>query len=160
MKKGFSLIEILVVLSVFVLLVFISNQIFFSTLKGTEKTQAITAVKQNGNYAVSVIQRSLRNSKGLVSCTTTANKIDYYDADGKQTFFSCVGMGGPGDAYIASGSARLTSEEVKVTRCEVICRTTTTPQEVEVNFTLEKKGAIRVQEKAIFDFKAKVVLRN
>lgn len=159
MKKGFSLIEILVVLSVFVLLVFISNQIFFSTLRGTSKTQATTAVKQNGNYAVSVIQRSLRNSKRLVSCTATFERVDYYDADGNQTFFSCVGVGTE-DAYIASGSARLTSEDVKVTACTISCKVSAVPQETEINFTLEKKGAARVEEKAAFDFKTRVVLRN
>lgn len=157
MKKGFSLIEILIVLSVFVLLVFISNQIFFSTLRGTSKTQAITAVKQNGNYAVSIIQRSLYSSRGLVSCT--ADRVNYYDADGKQTFFSCSQLG-TDNAYIASDSARLTSEDVKVTVCTVLCKVSAAPQEVELNFTLERKDAIKIQEKAAFDFKTRVVLRN
>lgn len=157
MKKGFSLIEILVVLSVFILLVFISNQIFFSTLRGTSKTQAITTVKQNGNYAVSIVQRALYNSKGLISCT--ADRVNYYDADGKQTFFSCSQLG-TDNAYIASDSARLTSEDVRVANCAVSCKLTTAPQEVELNFTLEKRDAIRIQEKAAFDFKTRVVLRN
>ncbi|MBI2590674.1 MAG: prepilin-type N-terminal cleavage/methylation domain-containing protein [Candidatus Blackburnbacteria bacterium] len=164
-KSGFSLLEILVVLSLFVLVALLANQIFFSALRGASKSEATTLVKQNGNYALSVIQRNLYNSRGIITCAAgaTGTSITYFDADGRQASFSCVNAGGTGDSYIASGSARLTSEDVSVTSsCSITCDPSPpgTPREVIVSFELKKRTGERVEEKAAFPFQTRVVLRN
>ena len=161
-KKGFSLIEVLVVLSIFVLIAIIANQLLFPVFRGSEKTGAAIIVKQNGNYAISVIQRELYNSKGVSGCT--GEIISYLNADNQPTSISCpTGTGGKISLTPSSGVARdLTSNEVQVQSCTVECLPLP-PQEIRqviVNFTLEKAGAARTEEKASFNFQTSVTLRN
>lgn len=157
MRNGFALIEILIVLVVFVLLTALANQVFFSVLRGSQKSEALTLVKQSGNQAISVIQRSLYNARGIVSCVQ--DKVTYRDADGQQTSFACSGVGGE-DGYIASGSARLTGQELNATSCSISCNTTVNPAQVTVSFTLKKKTGERPEERVTLPFQTQVVLRN
>lgn len=154
---GFALLEMLVVLSIFGLVVALASQIFFSALRGTVKTEALTRVKQNGNYALSVMQRALRNSKGNIECSDQS--VTYSDALGNRTSFSCLGAGGS-DGYIASGSARLTGSDVRVSSCVITCAPAILPREVEISITLEGKDSFRAEEKVSLPFYTRVTLRN
>lgn len=161
MKKGFTLLEILVVLSLFVLVSLLANQVFFSALRGTSKSDATTLVKQNGNYALSVMQRNLYNSRGITGCSS--GRIIYLDADGNPAYFLCVVAEGTAtDGYIASGSARLTTDDVAVTSCSMTCSPSLpeTPREVSISFELKKAVGERVEEKSVLPFQTRVVLRN
>lgn len=160
-KNGFTILEILVVLSLFVLIALLANQVFFSALRGTSKSDATTLVKQSGNYALSVMQRNLYNSRGITGCSS--DRVTYLDADGNQTYFLCVPAAGTAtDGYIASGSARLTTEDVVVTSCSVTCSPSLpeTPREVSVLFELKRAIGERVEEKSTLPFQTRVVLRN
>lgn len=159
-KKGFSLIEVLVVLSIFVLIAIIANQLLFPVFRGSEKTGAAIIVKQNGNYAISVIQRELYNSKGVFDCA--ANRVTYFDADGELTSISCsIGSGSKIFLASRSGARDLTSSEVEVESCTITCPPPSPPyKQVGIEFTLKKAGAVRVEEKASFDFRTSVTLRN
>lgn len=155
-QKGFSLLEILVVLTVFVIIAAIANQVFFSTLRGTSKSEATSLVKQNGNYAISVMDRSLKNAQRLTECL--ADRVSYLDAAGTQASFACIGTGGS-DGYIASDSGRLTSDQVTLTKCAMSC-TAGSPSEVIFDFTLAKKAGNRTEEQSTFDFSTRVTFRN
>lgn len=154
-KKGFSLIEVLVVLSVFALIAVIANQVLFPIFRGGGKTGAAIIVKQNGNYAVSVIQRELYSARQVSSCTL--NEVQYTSADGQSVLLSCTHSGG-----ISLGSSRsLTSTEVEVESCRITCLPPSPPyKEVIIDFNLGKSGATRAEEKASFPFRARVTLRN
>ncbi len=63
MKKGFTLIELLVVMGVLFVVGLIVGAILFSSLRGANKTNAITVVRQNGNYTISQMVKTIRNAK-------------------------------------------------------------------------------------------------
>lgn len=158
-KKGFSLIEVLVVLSIFVLIAIIANQLLFPVFRGSEKTGAAIIVKQNGNYAISVIQRELYNSKGVSLCAPEI--VTYFDADGDLTSLSCsIGSGSKIFLASRSGARDLTSPEVEVESCNITCLPLPPYKQVGIVFTLKKKDAVRVEEKASFNFRTSVTLRN
>ncbi|OGH42386.1 MAG: hypothetical protein A3H79_00140 [Candidatus Levybacteria bacterium RIFCSPLOWO2_02_FULL_36_8b] len=113
--KGFTLIELLVVIAVLVFVGIFIGSILFSSLRGTNKTNTLTVVRQNGSFAISQTTKMLRNARSfegvsidgenyVTDCTQvippsptpppdpikyTYLKITSFD-DG-QTIFSCSG---------------------------------------------------------------------
>ena len=119
-KKGISLIEILVVITVFSILGILASRAVLLTIRGTKKSDSLIKVRGNLDYSMAVIERQLRNASQVSPCPNTDGLIlDYLDAEGVAASFSCHDIGTEG--YVASGSARLTSDEIKVTSCSFIC---------------------------------------
>lgn len=151
-KNGFTLIEMLVVIGIFGILAFIGSNMFFTILKSSAKTRVLAEVKQNGNYALSVMGRMIRNAKSIEDCPGDSIRIENPDRD--NTTFSCSG------GRIASNSANLTSDKVAVTGCNFSCAGTI-PEVVTISFTLSQSGTTtRPEEEAMIDFRTTVSLRT
>lgn len=107
-KKGFSLVEILVVILIFSILAVITTQTLVLSLRGSRKSESVARVRENIDYSLSVMQRLLRNAKS-VNCpdNKTVSFIDEYGNTGQ---FVCT------SEQIASGSAqiRITSPNVNI----------------------------------------------
>ena len=73
--QGFTLIEIIVVVSILGMVAFFGSNMLFTILKGSLKTKVMSEVKQDGSFAISTMERMIRNAKELVSCDTTILKI-------------------------------------------------------------------------------------
>ena len=117
---GISLFEILIVISVFALLAAVSTQSIFLTLRGARKSDALGKVRENLGYALAVVERQLHNATYVVECPNSDTSIiNFEDQEGNSASFSCQNIGTSG--YIASGSARLTSDEIEVTSCVFTC---------------------------------------
>lgn len=160
-QTGFSLIEILVVLSIFVVIAVIANQVFFSTLRGGSKSEATTLVKQEGNYTLSVIERGLQSAQSITSVCTdpaaTLSSINYLDSTGTSASFSCQ------TGYVASGSGnlRLTTEKVTTVSCSFQCFKESGLATVSAQFALKRAGSgLLPREQTQLDFKTRVLLRN
>ncbi len=78
-SRGFTLIELLVVMTLLLAVGTIIGVILFSSLRGTSKTNTITAVRQNGNYAISQMVKTIRN----------ANRFDGMSTDGINYITNC-----------------------------------------------------------------------
>lgn len=118
-EQGLSLIEILVVITIFAVLGVIISSSVILTIQGTKKTEALIRVRENVNYSLSVMDRNLKNANSITSCTDSQS-IAYLDQYGRSSTFSCVGVGSD-NAYIASGSSRLTASSTKIISCSIIC---------------------------------------
>jgi len=68
MKKenAFTLVEILVVIAVTSVLLLILTQIFFSSLRGNNKAQALALIKQNSQSVLDSMDKSIRNADNIV----------------------------------------------------------------------------------------------
>lgn len=62
-KTGFTLIELLVVIGIMAVVGGVGTDLFVSILKGANKANVINEVKQNGNYALDIMERNIRNAK-------------------------------------------------------------------------------------------------
>lgn len=159
-SRGTSLFELLVVLTIFVIVVAAANQVFFTTLRGSKKSEVTSTVKQEANYAMSVIERALHSASSIVNCN--ARDITYLDADGRQGSFSCQGVGDSG--YIASSSARLTQDSVAVTACNFSCPSESgVTTSVIINMTLRQArggAGLRPEEKSQLQLQTRILLRN
>ena len=156
---GISLVEIMVAVVVFTILGVLTTNVVFLTLRGTQKSQSIIKIREKMNYVVSIIQRQLRGAQKITTCPNTdTTMIEFSNEDGITSSFSCNDIGEEG--YIASGSARLTSDDISITSCSFLCEEEAgNPAVILLKLVAEdaeEEGVIK--GKATFD--SIIVLRN
>lgn len=74
-QKGYTLVELLTVIVVLIIAGTLIISIFVSSLRGTNKTNSITAVSENGRYALEQMSRSIRNAETFEG--VSLDGIDY-----------------------------------------------------------------------------------
>lgn len=162
-SKGFTLIEILVVIGVLAIIVVVGSTSFFNLLKGSTKTRTASLVKQNGDYALAVMERMIRSGKIIKNtevppqeCESGMSKLKISNPDGGETEFSCT------DNPISSNSAKLISDQITVNNCLFDCQEGGyfDPDVVTIDFTLSTGSPTQPEEFATLNFKTTVVLRN
>ncbi|HUS52055.1 MAG TPA: type II secretion system protein [Candidatus Bathyarchaeia archaeon] len=165
-KSGFTLIEMLVAIGILGIVAILGSQMFFTILKGSAKSRVLADVKQNGNYALSVMSRMIRNARSVTDCSGISDKaITIVSPDKEITEFKCA------DEKIASRSASappkhspfdLTGDQVQVVDCGAVftCDPTVTPNLVTISFTLVPTTGTRIEETAEVNFKTTISLRT
>ena len=153
--KGFTIIELLVALVIFVVLAFFATQSLANILQSRTKAEVTRAVRQDADYTISVMERHLRGALSVTCVSPT--QITYVDPDGKSASFSCTNVG-TSNAFVASGSARLTTTEARVTNCVFSCLSTSV---VNISLTLQQaKQTTDPRQTAIVSVSSQVALRN
>lgn len=139
-KKGFTLVEMVVLMGVIAIVGVMISNLFLTNLRTAAKTKALTEVKQNGDYVLSVMERMIRNAREVSDYN--ALSITVINPDEGTTVFRCEN---DGDEKITSNSAALTSIKVRVSSdCEEFLSyqaPTGKPLVVKIKFTLSQKGA-------------------
>ncbi len=174
--SGVSLIEMLMVIFVFSILGVVVTRVVSLSLRGTTKSENVSVVKQNVDFAISTMERQLRSAVNL-DCNLTCGPLDpcsdyelYYN-DGRNsvnnTYFRCVTSGT--DTYIASSSGtlpdvRLTSPDVQITNCSsapfiFTCNSSSKPDSVEITITGRRAGTTGAEGSQVTS-STKVLLRN
>lgn len=131
---GFSLFEMLIVITIFAVLGVLTSRIVLLSLRGVSKSSSLLSVRENLDFALSVIDRNIRNANSIVSCTD--KQITYTDENGQTSTFSCREIG-TSSGNIASASAQLTSKDVNVTDCTITCNLDSSgnPPSVSIDLT-------------------------
>ncbi len=91
-NKGYSLIELLVVMVIFTGLGIIVTQSLATTLKGSKKSETTGRLRENIDNALSVMEREIRNAKSIESCES--NSLVYTDQQDEEESFTCFASGG------------------------------------------------------------------
>ena len=76
-KKGFTLVEMLVVIAVVAVVGVIITTIFIRSLRGSNKAQIISSIKQNGQLVLENIDKTIRNADNLVCISSNADNTVY-----------------------------------------------------------------------------------
>lgn len=177
-SAGFTLVEILVVMIVLIFLGAIIGSIIMSVLRGTNKTNTLTMVRQNGSYAISQISKMLRNAKNfegvsidgaggsyITNCVSSTEykymKIKSFDEG--VTTFSCAGS----PLKISSGSAELLdTSAVIVDECYFRCTVSGVSDypRIDIYFSLRANSSSLLPERKASEsailFNTTVNLRN
>lgn len=186
-QKGFTLVEILAVMMVFGIIGGISAGILVTTLRTSNKSNMITQVKQNGDYAISQIAKTIRNSYSLTypplpcgdaSSPTVTQYISVVDSTGSPSTISCVGAVPspavptipPNSITLQQGSSAQTSlidpTLVQTSSCSFTCIQATTSDYpvIQIAFSLLQKGLTNFSEQvasaSAINFSTSVVFRN
>lgn len=156
-NNGFSLIEILVVISIFAVIGILSTRALFQTLRSARKSDSLVRVRENVNYALGIIERQVRNAESINCTSVTPQNLPYVSGDGVSTFFNCtIGAGG----RIASGSAVLTSNDITITGCTFTCtQAVNNPPSVNISITAEDNTSTG-PEKGSVTSQTEILLRN
>lgn len=157
MKKGVTLIELLVVITIFSFLAILTTRGVLLTLRGARKSESISRVRENLGYSFAVMERHLRNADSVTCASPT--RVDFQDKEGNPVYFSCEDLST--DGYISSSSARLTSEEVRITACNFTCEVGSAgvPPSVSVSISGEEPSSVGI-EGAQVTVTTKVLLRT
>lgn len=189
-NEGFTLIELMVVITVLIVVGGVLLGTLFSTLRGVTKTNTINTVRSNGNYAITQMAKMIRDAKTLdklnatsfTSCVVTQpvsptplptliplSSITFSSFDGGQVTFSCD------STTISSASATLNpvslidTSAVSLTSCAFYCtqETILDAPRIEISFSLKQYEApginLGLERKAsvsAIPFHTSVTMRN
>jgi prepilin-type N-terminal cleavage/methylation domain-containing protein len=156
-RSGFTLIEMLVVMFVFSTLAVLATQSIALTLRGSRKSEAMSEVRSNVEYAMNVMERLLHNAKGFDCSASSGSQLIYEDEYGEIAEFTCESTG----EYIASNSARLTSGSVRITNCNIFssCQSVSAPHSIDIGITAEAVD-LSGAEGAQVTSSTRILLRN
>lgn len=122
--KGFSLIEILIVLVILPVIAIISTQSLINVLSGQKKVESETQARRGIEQIFSYMQRNIFNAQN-VTCPDTNNIIFQKDVSvsGK---FSCTTNATSGGTMlfyedITGGSVQINDDAVNVNKCIIQC---------------------------------------
>lgn len=169
-SKGFTLIEILVVIGVLAIIVIIGSTSFFNMFKGSTKVKATNLVKQEGNYALDIMTKMVRNAREILVntdsppriCVLGMNKLKIKNPDGGETEFECDGSAISSTSAVTADQVPITSDQITVDSCSFDCVEGGyfDPDVVTIDFTLSSGSFLPPEEQAITNFRTTVVLRN
>ncbi|MCL5434898.1 MAG: type II secretion system GspH family protein [Patescibacteria group bacterium] len=180
--RGYTLVELLAVMSIVIVVGVIAAGILTSSLRGGSKSNVLDNVRQNGNFAITQISKMIsysQNFNGIstdgtfyrTNCTQiippspspTPTPVVYKfikitSFDGGQTIFSC------NNSTIASnGASLIDTSSVSVVLCSFSCTQDNFGQAptIGINLTLSKNNPNNFAEKgAIVPFQTSVTIRN
>jgi prepilin-type N-terminal cleavage/methylation domain-containing protein len=161
---GFSLIEMLVVIIVFSILAILATQSLATSLRGTRKSESIGHVRENIEYAMSIMERSLRTASELDCTPSSSSEIVYRTFSNVEASFECTGTN------IASSSGGITKNLINAVDVNIVgCGTETTftcnrgsggnPDSVVIRVTAEEKDNTDI-ESAKYTSETRILLRN
>lgn len=159
-KKGFSLIELIVVIGLLSLLLLAISSTMLMSIVSSNRIRTVSAVKTAGNYALGQIQSMVRSAKSVTSCNSTTSTITIVNPDGGSTTLTTFNAG----TYtrIASNSAYMTPTNINTTSFSLGCEPSDTePTQVNVSFDLQNKiTTLRTVENPMLHFETSINLRN
>lgn len=183
LSRGFTLIELLAVIIVLIVISSIIVGVFMTTLRSVNKSNSLSAIRENGNYAITQISKMIRYSSkfdgvsqdGITyinNCTSGVIQNTKYaylkvtDYDNYSTTFTCsTGLGGNIASTSGSLSDNLLDSSIinSVDVCSFSCYQAN-PNDLPVitfNLTISQKGSIGIIERnTTVPFQTSIIFRN
>jgi prepilin-type N-terminal cleavage/methylation domain-containing protein len=101
-NKGFTLMEILVSVGILSIVATLLAQVLFTTVHVNKKTEILSNIKQDGNFALDVIGRMVRSAKSIDVCAN--NDLEIRNPDNNVTTITCFSDGKAARVASVSGS--------------------------------------------------------
>lgn len=169
--RGYTIIELLAVVSILVIISSVIVGILYGSLRGSSKTKITTEVVQNGNYVLSVFSSAVVDSVNVTQingvnindCTASPSgtSVTLKRLDESTTTFSCA------NNSVSSGSASLINEsqvQIGDNSCTFYCDQKSDDAYaipiVGVKFTLEDKNTGLFETRSSSIFETSVSIRN
>ena len=170
LQKGFTLVEITIALFIIVSVGSLIVGIFFSTLRGTNKSNVLALVKQDGTAAITQMAKMIRYAKSIdvptASCDNRAlSSVIFTSYDERQTTFQCPATPNSPIASVSGTTSvpLLDANNTAVVACSFRCyqASAVVPQTVTINFTLRQRSTtVDVDQSTTIPFETSVTIRN
>ena len=181
LQGGYTLIELLAVITIVVVVGTIVAGILISSLRGGSKSNVLDNVRQNGNYAVTQMSKMIIYAQsfngvsrdGGLSYTTNCTQVipsspaptptayqyvKITSFDGGQTIFSCNSL-----TIASNGASMIDTSTVSLVLCSFTCTQNNFGQAptIGINLTLKQSTLSSFAEKqATIPFQTSVTIRN
>lgn len=165
LNEGFTLIEVLAAITVLVVIGTIVGSIFLSSVKGTTRATTLSVARQNGAYALSQIEKTIRNAQAITSspnpCApipTPASSITILGVDNTTTAFACTGS-----TLTSNGGSLIDTSSLAVASCSFSCIQSSSADypTITTQFTITQvRPNSFFEQKASIPFQTSVTLRN
>jgi len=163
-QPGFTLVELLITLGISVVVGTVITAILVSALRGSTKTTVISATKQNGDYVLSQMVRTIRNAQTLNNPFPCGNpsppvkSITITQIDTTQVTFDCSG-----NTITSNGTSLLDTGSVSLVSCSLVC-SQQSPSDypiIQISFSLQQKNTTSFAEQTeTIPFQTSVIMRN
>lgn len=168
-ENGFTLVEMLIVISVFSALSIMVASIVVFSVRNSKKSEITYNLRSKMDNALEIMSRQLRNAVEITSTCegSPSSGVEYKDQDGNPAFFSCNLT----DNQIASGSGTIVHKTdtyyliesgVVLDSCSITCSQPDEigiPYEVTISLSAQSLPSLWPQSDKITE-EVKVVLRN
>lgn len=156
MKKGTSIIELVVVIGLISLLALAMSAIMLTTIVSSNRIRRVTQIKQAGDYVINQFQLLIRNARYIESCNSTTNTLTTVNPDGNSTNIMLQ------SGRIASNSGiHITGNNLLVTNFSITCEPATNPVVVKLEFDLtQRTSSGNARENSTLHFETTTNLRN
>jgi len=174
-RQGFTLLETLISIGIIAVVGILIAQAFFTTTRTNTKTEKLKDVKQNGEYAMEIMSRIIRNSLRVETvCSptgTTTRSIEIKNSDSNSITFGCVldgtetriaSSGAAGTFYLTSSNLTLGGTSCDTSTLYFLCITSPDePTTVQISYSLSQIGTPVDQfEQASITFQSTISPRN
>lgn len=144
MKKGFSLIEVLVVISLFAFLGIIISEVTVGSLRSARKADSVIVVRGNLDSAVATIERRLLNATSVATCTQNMTSLVFVDDSQTEYTYRC--SSGAVQFGVTGSEANITSGEVNITSCDIDCTPGSASVPPSVNISVSGESVQQTDE--------------
>ena len=160
-KKGFSLIELVIVIGLLALLSLAISSVMLMSIVSSKRLQTMTRVKQAGNYALDQMETLLRNEKTVVSCDSTNNIIQIINFDGGTTSLMTESSDGTHQRIASNSGFYLTPSNDDVQAFRLTCDPSDdAPTLVNIVYDLQDISSTNQVDSPLIHFETSVNLRN
>lgn len=146
-KKGFTLVELVVVVAIFGVLFIVVSGTFVNSLKGALKAEATKEVRQNGDVAMARIVHELKNARTIDQCVSATNILFTdpvtghsmrFRANNNQLTRTDMFIGNTSEEEIADSRSIRITRVSGVSSLSFVCTDLTGPgAHVDISFDLE-----------------------
>ncbi len=164
MKKGFTLIEVVVVTGLLGIILLTVMGVFLNSMKATNKIKTEQRLDEVGKLVVERINRGIRpmaSVDGYLTVCTGAplSTLTLVDTEGETSTLTCI------DSRITLGGENISSSQVTVdcaTNFSISCDSADDSPVIQVNFTLISAEAGSYDEGVLIEksFSIEVVMRG
>lgn len=173
--KGFTLIEVLVVMGIFIILTTVVLSVLITVLRGSRQSDSIILVRQNGEHAMAQMIRTMRFAASLdypsplggtppvcSSSGIATQNVQVTSVNLSQTTFSCPSNFNYPNFISLNGTMLTNSNTVVVKSCSFVCaQQAGGPPTISISFTLLKVNSSGLPEgNSTIPFQSSVTLRN
>lgn len=158
-QNGFTLIELMVAVSIIGVVLLAVTQMLVQSLVGAAKAEAITRVKSNGDTALVAIERTIRKGVNINSCYN--NQITFEVSDSSQP--ARIEINGTEIRIRESNVWRsITGSEVNANSFSITCvdEPIGRRDKVRIEFNLSYNGGARASRNVSTNFYTSVMMRN
>jgi prepilin-type N-terminal cleavage/methylation domain-containing protein len=155
--RGYTLIELVVVVGLMGILSLGLITVFFSSLRGNSLAQVEAEVKSQGDYGMALIERSLRGAVSAPTCSDAPPGVEYVGSDNVDKSYQ---LSDATQQLMVDGASSLFGQDIILSNVSFVCNpsTGTGLGSVTISFTLQADG--KMNQTASETFQSTVAIRS